>query len=237
MVDRILTDGPRFFDPPPGGGFIPLEFADAAYRSGHSQIRHRYRLTADGPEYPLFPDLMGFGPIAPEHRVDWAQLFDLPGRGRAQRTKRLDGRLPASLIALPHQVTGDVPVTAYESLAIRDLLRGQATGLPAGEELARYVGVPPLSTQEGVARCDGRTPLWLYLLQEAQVRTGGDRLGRLGALIVAEVLIGLIRADDTSWLAVDPQWTPLLPAAGPRFGLADLITFAEASASDPAPLR
>jgi hypothetical protein len=44
---------------------------------------------------------------------------------------------------------------------------------------------------------------------------------------VAEVLIGLIRADSESYLSVDPGWRPTLPSADPdRFGLADLLTFA-----------
>jgi hypothetical protein len=41
---------------------------------------------------------------------------------------------------------------------------------------------------------------------------------------VAEVLIGLLRADPTSYLSLEPDWQPDLPAAGPGFGLADLLT-------------
>lgn len=227
VVERLRAEGPRFFDPPPGEAYIPLEFADAAYRYGHSQIRHEYRLTEGGPRAPLFPDLVGFGPIAAEHRIDWSQLFDLPGRPPAQRAKRIDVRLPASLIGLPPQVTGDVPVDAYRSLAVRDLLRGQATGLPAGEDLARHVGLEPLTRDEAGLGFEGGTPLWLYVLKEAEVRADGERLGPLGALIVAEVLDGLARADPASYRSVDPGWTPTLPAAGERFGLADLLVFAD----------
>lgn len=224
-VERLRAQGPRFFDPQPGEAFIPLEFADAAYRYGHAQIRHDYRLTEGGRRYPLFPDLVGFGPIVPEHSLDWSLLFDLPGRPPAQRAKRLDGRLPASLIGLPQQVTGDVEVDAYRSLAVRDLLRGQATGLPSGEDLARHVGLEPLrSSEPGFA---GGTPLWHYLLKEADARADGDRLGPLGGLIVAEVLDGLLRADPESWRSIDPSWTPTLPAAGDPFGLTDLLVFAD----------
>jgi hypothetical protein len=41
---------------------------------------------------------------------------------------------------------------------------------------------------------------------------------------VAEVLIGLLRADPASFLSLEPDWEPTLPAAGPGFGLADLLT-------------
>ena len=88
----------------------------------------------------MFPDLMGFGPVSPERAVDWWLLFDLPGKPPAQRSKRMDGRLPASLINLPAQITGDVDDEAYHSLAARDLQRGQAIGLPSGEAVARHIG-------------------------------------------------------------------------------------------------
>jgi hypothetical protein len=226
LVDELLSDGTRYFSPPPGEAYIPLEFADAAFRYGHGQIRHRYVLRPDGPQYPLFPDLFGHGPIPPEHQVDWAQLFDLPGRPPAQRAKRLDGGLPASLIALPEQVTGEVEVAEYRSLAVRDLTRGQATALPSGEDVARCLGVEPLTPEEVGAEWPHGTPLWLYILKEAQHRASGDRLGAVGGQIVAEVLIGLVRADPGSYLAIDPDWRPSLPSAGDSFGLADLLVLA-----------
>jgi integrase len=71
------------------------------------------------------------------------------------------------------------------------------------------------------------TPLWLYVLKEAQYRAGGDALGPVAGKIVAEVLIGLTRADGESYLSVGPTWRPTLPSADPdRFGLADLLVFA-----------
>jgi len=227
LVESVLTQGPKLFNPPPGEAFIPLEFADAAFRYGHGQIRHAYRLQVGGPEYPLFPDLVGFGPVPADHRLDWSVIFDVPGQPKAQRAKKLDGRLPASLIGLPRQVTGDVEVAAYRSLAARDLQRGLATGLPSGEAVAAALGVDPLTPEEVGLRDFGGTPLWLYTLKEAQFRAGGDRLGPVAGRIVAEVLIGLIRADPESYLSVDEQWRPTLPSveAG-RFGLADLLTFA-----------
>src|SRR5262245_59635088 len=87
-----------------GDAYIPFEFADAAYRYGHSQIRHRYRVNDRQGELPLFPDMLGFAPVGPEMAVDWSLLFDVPGRPSAQRAKRIDGRLPASLITLPHAI-------------------------------------------------------------------------------------------------------------------------------------
>jgi hypothetical protein len=50
LTEELLREGPRHFlaverDREP---FIPFEFADAAFRYGHSQIRHCYRLAGDG---------------------------------------------------------------------------------------------------------------------------------------------------------------------------------------------
>jgi len=227
LADEVLVSGGRFFSPAPGDAYLPLEFADAAYRYGHGQIRHAYQLQPGGPEYPLFPDLASFGPILPEHRMDIGQLFDLPGHPMAQRAKAMDGGLPASLINLPHQVTGDVDVDAYRSLAVRDLLRGSATRLPSGETVAEALGVAPLSKDEVASGWAWGTPLWFYVLKEAQIRGEGNQLGPVGGRIVTEVLLGLLRADLCSYLTVHPSWTPTLPRyGGSSFGLAELLLFA-----------
>jgi hypothetical protein len=53
------------------------------------------------------------------------------------------------------------------------------------------------------------TPLWLYILQEAETREGGARLGPVGGRIVAEVFIGLLQGDPKSYLRQFPAWEPL----------------------------
>jgi hypothetical protein len=227
LIRELLEEGPRFFTVE-GEPYIPFEFADAAYRYGHSQIRHRYRINAESPELPMFPDLMGFGPVPPERAVDWALLFDVPGRPPAQRSRRIDGRMPGSLITLPVQITGEVDDEAYHSLAARDLQRGHAIGLPSGEAVARTVGAPPLSAEEiGLADLGwtGETPLWLYILREADVVGDGDRLGPVGGRIVGEVLVGIVDSDPESFRSVDRGWLPTLPCADPvGYGVADLLT-------------
>jgi len=224
LVDELLDEGPRFYRPG-GAPFVPVEFADAAYRYGHSQIRQYYELQSGGTLYAVFPDLIGFCPIG-DRRVDWSRLFDVPGRTPAQRAKPMDGVLPRSLIQLPQAITGTVDDAAYRSLAARDLERGQGTGLPSGEAVARLMGAEPLTEDELDLRrhgWEGETPLWLYVLREAWARHDGDRLGEVGGRIVAEVLHGAIAADPESYLAVDAGWTPTLPARDRRFRLADLL--------------
>jgi hypothetical protein len=153
LVATLLRGGPQRFRPALGRGFIPLGFADAAYRYGHAQIRNRYRIKAAGPELRLFPDAIGFGRVGSEHAVGWEQLFDMPGHQPAQRSKRIDGRLPPTLMSMPNRIAGAVAAPEHRSLAVRDLLRGNDTGLPAGETVAEYLGCRSVgSTLRIVAR-------------------------------------------------------------------------------------
>jgi hypothetical protein len=73
---------------------------------------------------------------------------------------------------------------------------------------------------------DKSTPLWYYVLREAELRADGLTLGKLGGRIVAEVLIGLIQSDPRSYLVQKPNWTPTLTAAGSSFRMKDFLTFA-----------
>jgi hypothetical protein len=224
MTTSVLEDGLRFYhvtDEP----FIPVEFADAAYRYGHSQIKGDYQLRRGAPRYPVFPDLAGFRPLASERVFDWSLLFDVAGCPPAQRAKPIDGQLPASLIRLPESITGTVEVSAYRSLAARDLQRGMGTGLPSGEAVAGAIGARTLSRQElALGDWQDETPLWLYILREAAVRGGGDHLGEVGGRIVAEVIVGIIRTDPESYLTNDPSWRPTLPSHEPgSFKIRDLL--------------
>ena len=151
VVEQVLREGPQWFRPS-HGGFIPLEFADGAYRYGHSQIRHRYRLNSHTDPVPLFPDLVGFREVPREHTIDWTLFFDAPGAAVAQRSKKIDGKLVRALIELPVAVTGECEIEDYHSLAVRDLQRGQGVGLPSGEAVARHIGAVPLTPEQvGIA--------------------------------------------------------------------------------------
>jgi heme peroxidase len=219
-LTSLIARGDRRFYRPRRDPFIPLEFADGAYRYGHSQIRHQYQLNRSSPPLPIFPDLIGFRPVPPEHRVDWTCLFDRNGSATAQRAKKLDGRLVRPLITLPAALTGETDVEELHSLATRDLERGEGVGLPSGEAVAKLLGERPLSAEEVGARdagWPGETPLWYYVLREADTRSGGNRLGPVGGRIVGEVLIGLLDLDPSSVRHAPPAWTP-------SHSLIDLLT-------------
>jgi hypothetical protein len=228
LTDELLADGSRYYRPA-ADPFIPLEFADAAYRYGHGQVRETYRLNPACPPVPLFPDLVGFRAVPASRAVDWAEFFDVPGRPPAQRAKKIDGRVCSAIMNLPLALTGDVEVEAFHSLAARDLQRGHAVGLPSGEAIARHIGATPLTREQaglGAMGWEQETPLWYYLLKEAEVQCNGDRLGEVGGRIVGDVLVGLLDNDPSSFRVSQPEWRPVLPSrvAG-EFTMADLVEF------------
>ena len=230
LVGELLEGGWTLLRPDQAP-YIPFEFADAAYRYGHSQIRDSYRVNREFGPVPVFPDLMGFGAVPLERAIDWTLQFDVPGNGSAQRSKKIDGTLTGCLITMPRQITGEDEGSDYSSLANRDLERGQIVGLASGEAIAREMGVEPLSADQiGLADVgwEYETPLWLYILKEADALEDGDRLGPVGGRIVAEVLTGIMESDPESFRSVEPSWTPTLPSREPgRFGIADILSPAE----------
>jgi hypothetical protein len=229
LMSDLLENGTRYYsfvEEP----FIPIEFADAAYRFGHSQIRNRYTLNFKGVTGSVFPDYAGTCPVPHERVIDWRYFFAVDGHHTPQASKKIDTSLAHALMHLPESVVGKTEYPEQHSLAYRDLERGLALNLPSGEAIARYLGVEPLSVEDvGLNKLgyQDETPLFYYILKEAEVRNNGHFLGEVGGRIVAEVLLGLLDGDPTSYRNADRTWTPTLPGerAG-DFTLADLLRFA-----------
>jgi hypothetical protein len=117
----------------------------------------------------------------------------------------------------------------------RNLLRCLTWSLPSGQRIAREMGLPELSNTE-LAELESirhsfveSTPLFYYILKEAELREDGLRLGPVGARIVAEVFIGLLQLDPAGYFSVQPNWVPTLPThdGTPQgFRMIDFLTFA-----------
>jgi nucleoid-associated protein YgaU len=254
VVDDIVTNGNRWFDALGEPFFMPLEFAVAGYRFGHSMVRAKYNfnLNFNLNAFPaslellfVFSALSGelgdFDTLPENWIIEWENIVgDDPA---VMNARRIDTRLAATgdraLFNLQNlQGERETPPDAAR-LAVRNLLRGYRLRLPTGQAVAELLGLPVLTADEVHAAAGSadqrdalqaggfasRTPLWYYLLAEAS-HHGGDRLGPVGSTLVAEVLVGLVRRSEDSILK-QPGWRPSLPAVNPgQFELADLLRFA-----------
>jgi heme peroxidase len=250
-VDAAFGRGPRIFKPRPGEGFIPVEFQTGTYRMGHSMVRPSYRanLAGDhgGPFFALVfdpaqegkadPDDLRGGARAPRRFIGWQTFFDF-GDGEVKPNKRIDTKLSSPLFNLPLGAIAshDGPT----SLAQRNLMRHLTWQLPSGQNVARSLGITPLAAGDlhelaplGVG-FERSTPLWYYVLKEAEVAADGLHLGPVGARIVAEVLVGLLQADEESYVVAQPRWKPTVGSAGTAFAMTD---FLEHAGVDPASRR
>ena len=232
---------------------MPIEFSVGAYRFGHSQIRPSYRLNFgpdDGTPFFAFlfddsidpnnpdPDDLRGGKRAPRRFVDWQTFFNF-GDGNSRPNKRIDSKLSSNLMNLPgaRGPAPGLPSDGLQALPARTLARHVNFGLPSGQDVARKMNLPVLSREQlselatyapdSRHTMDNDTPLFYYVLKEAEVMEKGLRLGPVGSRIVGEVFIGVLQTDDTSYLSKQPDWKPTLPSEKPdTFKMADLLKFA-----------
>jgi hypothetical protein len=241
LVDDILKRGGKFYKPKLRQGFIPVEFQAAAYRFGHSMVRPSYRanLAGDGgsPFFGMVFDPAGNGQLDPvdlrggaraaRRFIGWQTFFDF-GDGNVRPNKKIDSKISTPLFNLPlGAIVGGQPP---QSLPQRNLLRHLTWSLPSGQLVARELGVAPLADADlaelGPYGLQSSAPLWYYVLKEAEVVASGTTLGPVGGRIVAEVLVGLIASDPSSYLTQKPRWTPTLGSAGASFHMTDFLRFA-----------
>ena len=189
---------------------VRATFAQMFQFTGNGVI-HVPPLTGQPFGLPTFPD---------NWPIRWTRFTDRSSPFPDRFARKIDTHLSPPLKDLSnegkHADGSDVPDVRVrrilKRLAVRNLLRGYRLGLPTGQAVAAALGVTPLTTAEltggdqGVtdALVDGgfvdATPLWFYVLKEAEVREQGLNLGEVGSRIVCTTLIGQIQADPESYL-------------------------------------
>ncbi|WP_026423937.1 peroxidase family protein [Actinokineospora inagensis] len=180
--------------------------------------------------------------------ADFRRLYDFteagrpdlaPPTGGGNTAKRIDSLLVDPLADLPAGTfagRGGAFPEINRNLAFRNLTRASMVELATGQQMARFLGVTPLtatqivegngaavlpeSTRDAVV---ANTPLWFYILREAEL-TGG-RLGPVGGRIVAEVFHRAMEGSRTS-IVREPWWRPTLGPDTTTFRMTDLLLFA-----------
>jgi hypothetical protein len=246
MVKDVVDNGGRFYPSEKTQSTIPIEF-QMAYRFGHSLVRPSYRANftgaGGGPFFALLfdgnagsepTDLRG-GARGSKRFIGWQTFFRFPGFETDTRpNKRIDTILSTPLFDLPLGAiaSGTPPV----SLAERNLLRHLTWNMPSGQTIAAVMGEPVLADAHFselkaiYPPFVSSTPLWYYILREADVLGNGAQLGPVGGRLVAEVFIGLLRSDPNSILS---QSAPFVPSLGPAPGEFQMIDLLRIAGVDP----
>jgi hypothetical protein len=256
IVNDILTNGRRFYQPVMGEAAMPVEFQGACFRVGHTMIRPSYRANLKGDNgKPFFglifdpavgdllpapgkdPGDLRAGFRAPRRFIGWQTFFDFKD-GEVKRNKQIDTKISTPLFTLP--LGAIASHKAPIALMQRNLLRHMTWSMPSGQAIAGAIGVDRLGGEDlkelktyGVG-LELNTPLFYYMLKESALvpnsdigkNTGGFHLGPVGGRIVGEVVIGLLQSDPSSYLVQQPTWVPTLQKPGTDFRMTDFLTFA-----------
>jgi len=179
--------------------------------------------------------------------ADFRRLYNFAEAGRADltvpeakfnRAMHIDTRLSVPLKTLP-----GFPATE-DNLAFRNLTRAKMVTLATGQQMASFlrskgVTLTTLTSAQirdgnGGAQLDGltqaqrtaflrKTPLWFYVLREAEFNQG--RLKGVGARIVAETFHRAMQGSQSS-IVRDSAWRPTLGPDNRTFRMVDLLLFA-----------
>ncbi|WP_086662215.1 peroxidase family protein [Lentzea kentuckyensis] len=162
--------------------------------------------------------------------------------GGGNVTKRIDTLLVDPLRQLPAGTFGGRGTQFPEiqrNLAFRNLTRANMMELATGQQLAELFGVEPLTaeqilvgngganldslTEEQKAQLVEATPLWFYVLREAEANNG--LMGPVGGRLTAEVFHRAIEGSRIS-IVRSPYWRPTLGPDSSTFRMVDLLLFA-----------
>lgn len=205
------------------------------------------------------PDLRGFRPRPADRKIEWFRFFKFNGKtSELQPARAIDTLLANGLGVLPPVVAQNPSSLPARNLLrgkalglpggqdvaramgiseelilgnARNPLRvGPAYKLPNGKPDPTVPPLDPQLKKELEGRFSSATPLWYYILKEAEVFCKGQHLGPVGGRIVAEVFIGLLAADPTSYINLQPRWEPSRGQFGCRrsgdYSIQNLLQFA-----------
>jgi len=189
--------------------------------------------------------------------IDWSRFVgvaphDSKDGGPARVARKIDTAIAPPLkemVKEGHEEQGDLQAL-FKNLARRNLRRGYNLRLPTGQALHKLLKqngavqsdpIADVSTifgsksdlqkflKNSQSKFAERTPLWFYILAEAE-KGGGNHLGEVGSFLVASTFVGVLLADPDSALSrqFDPKQSPLRMAdKSPIDSIAKWMRFAE----------
>lgn len=207
VFDRYFRRGERHWLNLPTSPVPPL-FTKAAFRFGHTMVRDFYEIAGEPRDTEQL--FRADRPLTKEFRIAWNGFFGWPGVPTGTPDAlAIDTLITPKMTRIafpPGQQTNIVEknIQASETLPgtgvqLVHRFLSQNPSLASVFELAPQNRLSPdLAHLDNI--CVADLPLWPYILNEAAVATGGERLGTFGSLICAEVLANSIEAAGLlSW--------------------------------------
>ena len=170
-------------------------------------------------------------PIADDYLVEWGTFFDgLPTSGPQASSAFIDTSVSCAMHGLSPgtiRLANKLESIDPSNLPVRTLVRGARAQLPSGQEAAEaLVAQGRIKSKDRLTSSQLRsdtcnrsgsvlskngleqnTPLFYYILKEAELKGEGLTLGPAGSHIVSEVVQSALEADPDGYLAVmGPKW-------------------------------
>lgn len=225
---RAVYDHNRIFGEAVDGtpNFIPVAPFNLLFGfTGNGRMRPLQNLT------PPLPDSVTNGPLPVNWVIEWDRFLTVDPEKPLRHARKIDTDLAPPLGALINEGNGASLAQStsrlFKHLARRNLRRSYKLNVPTAQSCyaaMQQTGVRPfwmLTPQQIASGSEQRrqavmagnfhveTPLWFYLLKEAEVINDGEKLGPLGSHLVANTLLGLIIEDPNSyWHDADGHWAP-----------------------------
>ena len=212
--------------------FLSLEFSMAVFRFGHSMVVESYNFSTGNSKE--ITRAKSPNQLPSDLYIDWSMFFFNPQKSSGNSSNKINLNIDTTLLKdLPFNCANKnivyrniisgyraqlasgqaIAETMKEPIVNKDLFIKKSK-----DEFEKLRENFPFGESDFADFCD-HSPLWFYILMEAQVlgqykyKDGdntktGHHLGPVGGRIVGETILGLLKADKTSFVNVDPDWRP-----------------------------